>query len=412
MELVLTGGSFYNNNEFYFVTRKNNRNNIPSFGTVYNSELTVYQVLSDSIQKIVNLNQTFPAVDICPFTFINLNGNYVHAFAMPNNIISEFRIVEFDSSGGEIFSSDTLFASIIKGIIQNPEDSTYLILFGDHTSYKLNKNLQIIGNHSFLHEKNTNRSFTLPYFQSKIRENKLASGVLEANATGDSVCIANMRFINDSTVVSNWKKLVVYDPLNPNFNDNAFANQRNSGAFQNQHFFAYDRKLCFPGNPTCYSMFKVIKFDTLNNTIWEREFGGDAGYMVYQVYALRDSSCTVIVQRTASGETNYDVYYVHIDKNGNVTNNFLPLLGGEELSIPVKEIFSVYPNPTSDLLTLDNLQLATKAKYISIFDFNGKIVFHQTFEKTISISTLSQGTYVYRIEDQHGKCYDTKFVKK
>jgi hypothetical protein len=305
-----------------------------------------------------------------------------------------------------------LDATILRGISQDPIDSSYQLFFGDNKNYRLDKNLQIIGYSNFLNEDWSGRQFDLPYFQSGIMDQKLFSGILQASTTGDSVCVASVRLINDSTVTSIWKRLVVYDPLMPNQNDYAYAIQRNYSYYQNQRFFSYDRKSCFPGISNCISKFKVLKHDTLNNTIWELEFGGDAGYMVANVLALKDSGCIVIVFRTDLSADNYDAYYVHIDKDGNVTNNFLPLLGGEELTIPVKEVLSLYPNPTSDKLTLDNLKLAEKAKQIYVLDMSGKIVMNQAFEKTIDVSLLKSGTYFYRVEDQSGLFHDAKFVKE
>lgn len=412
LEWVLDGGSFYKNNEFYFVTRKISRTNVSVLGTVETSDLFVYKIVNDTIEKVATLNQTIEAVDVCAFTFINLNGNYIHAYAMPNYIISKFRIVEFDTNGNQIGLSDTLDATILRGIIQDSIDSTYHLFFGDNTNYKLDQNLQIIGHSSSLKEWYTGRYFDLPYFQSGIMDQKLFSGILQASATGDSVCVASARLINDSTVTCIWKKLVVYDPLMPNYDDYAYAIQRNYSNYQNQRFFSYDRKSCLPADGNCISTFKVLKHDTLNNTFWELEFGGDAGYIVSNVLALQDSGCIVVVFRTEQNENQYDAYYVHIDKDGNVTNNFLPLLGGEELVIPVKESFRIYPNPTSDKLTLDNLKLAEKAKQIYVLDMAGKIVLNQAFEKTIDVSHLKSGSYFYQVEDQNGMVHEAKFVKK
>lgn len=226
------------------------------------------------------------------------------------------------------------------------------------------------------------------------------------------MCVFSGGLSTDSTIKCNWKKLVLYEPLTINQNDYIFNSIFNEDSYENQFFYAYNSKQCFPGFTNCLSSFNVIKHDTLNNTHWELEFGGDAGYMVANVLALKDSGCIVIVFRTDLSADNYDVYYVHIDKDGNVTNNFLPLLGGEELTIPVKEVLSLYPNPTSDKLTLDNLKLAQKAKQIYVLDMSGKIVMNQAFEKTIDVSLLKSGTYFYRVEDQSGLFHDAKFVKE
>jgi hypothetical protein len=61
---------------------------------------------------------------------------------------------------------------------------------------------------------------------------------------------------------------------------------------------------------------------------------------------------------------------------------------------------------------LDNTSLEKTAKRILVFDYSGKVVLEQPFEKTIDVSGLDQGTYIYRIEMKCGLYYDSKFVKR
>jgi len=68
---------------------------------------------------------------------------------------------------------------------------------------------------------------------------------------------------------------------------------------------------------------------------------------------------------------------------------------------------NLYPNPAKDQITIEGIE--NKFTY-SIFDFTGKSLMREiTSEKNISISSLTEGVYVIRIE-QDGKVYMTRFV--
>lgn len=77
---------------------------------------------------------------------------------------------------------------------------------------------------------------------------------------------------------------------------------------------------------------------------------------------------------------------------------------------PVK--IKAYPNPVSDLLTIENYN--GQAKAITIYDLDGKVVGHQAVQKTekceISCSSLSRGYYILKLETSE-HTYTTHFTK-
>lgn len=415
-EYIMSGSSFIENDAFYFTTRKINRTNPPNnlelFISPPNSYRCLYKVFDDTINLVTNLYSSQEVRDFNAFTFKNLENEYVSVLGLSTGAVTEWKIGKNNTNGIEIAISDTITAPILKGIIQNPSDSSYFVTFINSSYQKLDKNLQTIGSPKYFRELNSLRFLESSYFTSKIDNYPLISGILLPTNVGDSVCISSGKIIDDSVYISNFKKLITYESISPNYNNYVFNSLFNSDQFENNYFYAYDKKQCFPGQTNCISKFKVIKSDSLNNTNWELEFGGDAGYFILKVLALKDNSCLVLVNRTNIDNGNVDIYYVHIQENGVVTNNFLPILGLEKLSIPVKIVFSLYPNPTSEILTIDNQLLEKSAKLIAIIDFEGKVVYELDFQKTINISELSTGNYIYRIETENGKTYDTKFIKR
>jgi len=108
-----------------------------------------------------------------------------------------------------------------------------------------------------------------------------------------------------------------------------------------------------------------------------------------------------------------------------ICQNNTKLMECNELSMPdcqmcktnqINEIFrqsvSIYPNPTSGELTIENGQL--KIRNIEIFDAFGKNVEVETFlldENKIDISHLSSGIYIIKITTENGIAIK-KFVKK
>lgn len=412
----LSASSFIHNNEFYFSTRKLNRLNFQSelnqgFSPP-NAHRILYKANADTIEKVTELYTNFTVRDINPFMFVNIEGNLVNVLSMNDVTGSKNRLIEYSFTGDILKISDTINAPIIHGIIQNSIDSSYHLFFANNTVHKLDKDFQIEIPGKLVREVNSNRILQLPYFQSRVNEKKLFNGILKASQIGDSICIASIRLITDSSFTSLSKKLVLYSPVNINSNDYVYDRLFNGDNLGNSYFyFAYEKKFCVDGSPNCLSTFKVIKQDTLNNTIWEKEFGGDAGYSVSRVLALKDSSCIVFVRRTNPISGNIDMHYVYINKNGEVESNFLPILGTEEIVIPVKVTFSIFPNPTNEMLTLNNVSLEEKAKEIFILDYSGRIIDQLPFAKTISVSQLQAGYYIFRLITQDGTSYDTKFVK-
>lgn len=89
----------------------------------------------------------------------------------------------------------------------------------------------------------------------------------------------------------------------------------------------------------------------------------------------------------------------------------------EESTLGIAEsqnsFFSVFPNPAKDIVNIKLKQIASEIKDIQIYDINGRIALQPTLkENTISVQTLSAGTYVIVIKNSEGKKYSQKFIKE
>ncbi len=88
--------------------------------------------------------------------------------------------------------------------------------------------------------------------------------------------------------------------------------------------------------------------------------------------------------------------YTNINENGSEQNN--------------SEYFTVYPNPSSDIL---KLPCEDKYQRIMIFDFSGKCVknIEKIHDNYLDISDLDEGTYILRLIDNKISVNVTKFIK-
>lgn len=83
-------------------------------------------------------------------------------------------------------------------------------------------------------------------------------------------------------------------------------------------------------------------------------------------------------------------------------------VGVEEQTINNK--ISIYPNPTSNVLTIKNID--SKIESISIFDLTGKIIETVVYNtNTIDVRNLVNGIYFIQINTANG-LYNTKFIKE
>lgn len=70
---------------------------------------------------------------------------------------------------------------------------------------------------------------------------------------------------------------------------------------------------------------------------------------------------------------------------------------------------SLFPNPTKEYLTVDNLDSGMK---VEIYDIQGKkIKYHKVNNDTLDVSNLSKGTYLIKIENSDNNIETLKFMK-
>lgn len=114
-------------------------------------------------------------------------------------------------------------------------------------------------------------------------------------------------------------------------------------------------------------------------------------------------------------ETNFnEMRFVHDNKLGNAfidniaINNEAALSTEEGKLNKSKEAIKLYPNPATDLLTIDSKE---KIQNISIYDMGGRKVNADLKNDKVNVKNLNAGSYIISIETKDGKTTE-KFIKK
>jgi hypothetical protein len=139
----------------------------------------------------------------------------------------------------------------------------------------------------------------------------------------------------------------------------------------------------------------INKVDADFNIIWQKFFGGDAFYVVWDTQMSSDNcyllACSKYVYEP--GSYDYDLLVIKIDENGIIT-------GTDDKPPPIQVNDAiVYPNPGSSYLKVESGPQIDGALF-ELFDMTGKMAARETLNSRlmeINTSHLPSGNYTYRI---------------
>jgi len=163
----------------------------------------------------------------------------------------------------------------------------------------------------------------------------------------------------------------------------------------------------YPQEPSWYI---VIQIDSMLNVRWERFYGGDAYYVMYEILATNDGGCLIAGTRydyQNATEEELDIHILKLNSQG--------LLVGEQNhnTIQVREAL-VFPNPGTNYLKVRVAAQYTESIF-ELYDIKGKQVLTKEILGKwgdINTSFLKSGTYVYRIHNNKGLFETGKWVKQ
>ncbi|MBL7925885.1 MAG: T9SS type A sorting domain-containing protein [Bacteroidia bacterium] len=150
---------------------------------------------------------------------------------------------------------------------------------------------------------------------------------------------------------------------------------------------------------------RLIKIKQDGSLIWYKH----ADFEPWDLISCSDNGLAIAgVKYTwlpGSGNFKKKSTYAKLDSLGNIYNY-------QGIPYIQPQLVSVYPNPASNQLTIDNLQLTNKPFTLTVYDVLDKMHLTQnTHTTTIDISTLTPGLYVLRLQ-QGDKMYYGRFVKE
>ncbi len=154
----------------------------------------------------------------------------------------------------------------------------------------------------------------------------------------------------------------------------------------------------------------LSKLDRDLNPIWTKLYGGDMFYQVYSVKATQDGGAIMacITYDYLTQDYEHDILIMKVNEDGLIVGT------GDKLpNISVQDAI-VYPNPGNESFTIQSGPQINGALF-ELFDMNGNLVLTTNLDErleTISTTSLSTGTYPYRITFDNKIVGSGKWVKK
>ena len=232
----------------------------------------------------------------------------------------------------------------------------------------------------------------------------LLSGKVDIFDNGRSGSKLALMLMDTTDVLQDIGFLGAPDTTNyPGFYSNLdFSNSENI-------FYAGIKNLAFgyfiPGS----SWFFLNKLNSNLEVQWQKFYGGDANYNVWNLIATDDGGCLMAGTRyDYITQTNLrDVYILKVNSEGIVTG-----FGDEPSQIPFTDAI-VYPNPGSTYLKVESGPQIDGALF-EMFDMSGKAVFRVKLRnrlQEINTSSFLKGTYTYRISYENQLVTSGKWLK-
>ncbi len=131
------------------------------------------------------------------------------------------------------------------------------------------------------------------------------------------------------------------------------------------------------------------------------------GYVMFTVKKNADLPIGTEIENTAAI---YFDYNEPIITNTVVNTLTLPVgIGNQELEI--RNEMLVYPNPANNMVYFVPKNRQVALRKIELFDLSGRTMLIAEKENSINISRLSQGMYIYRVQDEDGVMYQGKLFR-
>ncbi len=175
-------------------------------------------------------------------------------------------------------------------------------------------------------------------------------------------------------------------------------------------------------NPAVFTSANIREFTTLNNKLY---FFADDG--ITDELWFTDGITTQKIENQISSNTHpldFDIsklitfnnelyFYAEFTENDGELWRYNPYLDSTSTSITFETSYdklSIYPNPSSDIITISNKN--NRYDFFDISSLNGKIILKGELDSNIHINTLNQGFYVVTLYENKSPSKSFKILKK
>ena len=149
----------------------------------------------------------------------------------------------------------------------------------------------------------------------------------------------------------------------------------------------------------------VLTASFSNNTVFWHQNLGNGNFGSEQIVSSQVNNTTCVFADDINGDGKMDVLASSYSLDEIIWFENRGPLGIEENT---NNFFSIYPNPTNGVL---NIKSATSITEITVYNNLGQLLFTSEEKNQIDISSLSQGIYFLKIQDESGQIETKKILK-
>lgn len=158
------------------------------------------------------------------------------------------------------------------------------------------------------------------------------------------------------------------------------------------------------------SWFLLNKFNSNLELQWQKFYGGDANFNLWELIATQDGGCLMAGTRyDYLTQTNLrDTYILKVNEDGLIVGT------GEEPGELTAQDAIVYPNPGNEFIKVQSGPQVNGALF-ELFNLSGNLVLSTTLDErmeTINTGAVKPGTYPYRVTYQNNIVANGKWVKR
>ena len=149
----------------------------------------------------------------------------------------------------------------------------------------------------------------------------------------------------------------------------------------------------------------IVKLDSNGNLKWQKSLGGTYNESSHSIQQTNNED-NKITKASFSNDGNITDHH----GSTNFSDYWIVKLSSDKMSTQDSQnaITKIYPNPAKNIINFSE-----EVSNIKISDFSGKIINQiSTYEKSIKVSKLKKGTYIFSATSKSGEIINKKVIKE